>query len=396
MVVKKVVLFAPTTGQYGVMHYFTEELAKAFTRQGVECRILRAQRDKPADFIDNLLEDRPDFTLSFNGLLPDEEGRFFADMLKIPHVAYVIDSPNHFFSLSRSEYTLVASIDRDFCDFFRGMHCPYVLFSPHGVDQNLNFDNRENRSIDALMLSSFIDYEAVRKEWINKYSSTICFVLEQACEITLAEPRISYIQSFVQALDQAMKHSRPIDALELNLGELFDEIELYVRGKDRIELVKAITDVPVHVYGAGNTSENWKKYLGNDYDRVILHDAVSYEEALTLMKQSKIILNSSPTIKNGAHERIFAGLACGAVVVATDNIFVKEVFAEGNGVLRYRPNHWSDVNDRIQSLLSNESARASFVKKGRDLVMNGHTWDHRARALLKALPDILNKLKHDI
>lgn len=392
MVVKKIVLFAPIAGQYGAMHCFTEELAKAFERQGVTCRILHAQRDKPAEFIDALLADQPDCTLSFNGLLPDGEGRFLADMLKIPHVAYIIDSPNHFFTLSRSPYTIIASIDRDFCDFYHGLHCPYVLFSPHAVDQALAPLKGEKRTHDILMLSTFIDYEAVRNQWKKKYSPAICSVLEHACEILLSEPRISYIQSFVQALDHALKKSAPINPIELNLGELFDEIELYARGKDRIELVKAIEDIPVTVVGAGNTIENWKKYLGKHHNRIIPQNEISYQETPTLMKKSKIVLNSSPTIKNGAHERIFAGLACGASVVATDNIYVKELFAEGNGVLRYRPNQWKEVNEAVHTLLSNESERADAALKGREIVMNGHTWDHRAKALLKALPDILKKL----
>jgi spore maturation protein CgeB len=392
MAVKKIALFAPITGQYDSMHFFTEGLAKAFTRQGVECRILRSQRDRPAEFIDNLLDNRPDCTLSFNGLLPDEEGRFLADMLKIPHVAYNIDSPNHFFTLSRSQYTIIATIDRDFCDFYHGLHCPYVLFSPHAINQDLAPNAGEKRIYDILMLSTFIDYEAVRNQWKKKYSAAVCSVLEKASEITLSEPRISYIQSFVQSLDQALNQGQPINPIELNLGALFDEIELYVRGKDRIELIKALEDVPVHVIGAGNTTENWKKYLGNQHNRVIVHDPVTYEEALNLMKKSKIVLNSSPTIKNGAHDCIFAGLACGAVVLSTDNIYVKELFADGNGVARYRSNHWNEVNEKIHAFLSNEDERASSALKGREIVMNGHTWDHRATAILKALPAILNKM----
>ncbi len=278
MVVKKIALFAPVAGQYGTMHFFTEELAQALTRQGVQSRILHAEYDKPGPFIDDLLSDRPDCTLSFNGLLPDAEGRFFCDMLELPHVAYLIDSPNHFFSLAKSKYTIITAIDRDFCDFFHGLGCPHVLFSPHAVDKNLA-PGLEERTHDVLMLASFIDYEMVRNEWNKRYPKALCEVLDHACEITLSDPRISYIQSFVQALDHALKHSKPIDPVQLNMSELFDEIELYVRGRDRIEMVKAITDTPLHIFGAGNTKENWKKYLGKNHSRIVPHGAVSYEKS---------------------------------------------------------------------------------------------------------------------
>ncbi len=110
------------------------------------------------------------------------------------------------------------------------------------------------------------------------------------------------------------------------------------------------------------------------------------------MKKSKIVLNSSPTIKNGAHERIFAGLACGAAVVATENIYVKELFGETKGVSFYRPNHWDKVNEQVQALLSNETDRETAVHKGRELVMHHHTWDHRAKKLIKELSKILKIL----
>ncbi len=54
----------------------------------------------PRPFLDTLFADRPECTLSFNGLLPDAEGRFFCEMIQIPHVACLVDAPTQFFSLN--------------------------------------------------------------------------------------------------------------------------------------------------------------------------------------------------------------------------------------------------------------------------------------------------------
>ena len=71
---------------------------------------------------------------------------------------------------------------------------------------------------------------------------------------------------------------------------------------------------------------DWKKYFEKQ-SNIIVHDAVPYAESLEIMKQSKIVLNSSIKNKFGAHERIFAGLASGALVLTNENIYLKEYFA---------------------------------------------------------------------
>src|SRR5262249_10865415 len=95
--IKHIDLFMPPNiSQYGVLHHFTIKMNEALQRSGVRSRILEAQKDNPKPFLSELFNEIPDCTLSFNGLLPDKEGRFFCDLVKIPHVACTIDSPNAF------------------------------------------------------------------------------------------------------------------------------------------------------------------------------------------------------------------------------------------------------------------------------------------------------------
>src|SRR5262249_44553215 len=154
--IKRIDLFMPPNlSQYGVLHHFTKKLQEAFSRLSVNCRILEAQRNNPKPFLTELFKDPPDCTLSFNGLLPDEEGRFFADLIRIPHVAYVVDSPNSFVSLVQSPFTIIASVDGKSCEFFRGIHGAHVLFMPHGVEKDLGMEFYDHeRPYDVLLLSS--------------------------------------------------------------------------------------------------------------------------------------------------------------------------------------------------------------------------------------------------
>jgi spore maturation protein CgeB len=111
------------------------------------------------------------------------------------------------------------------------------------------------------------------------------------------------------------------------------------------------------------------------------------------MKHSQIVLNSCPWISYGGHERIFSGLACGALVITNENPFLHEEFKDGESIAFYQHGRWDKANHRVNEYLENVAKRNQVVKKGREIVMSRHTWDHRAAKLLKELPALLKKVK---
>lgn len=382
----------PPLSQYGVLHHFTKKLCEAFIRSGVTCRLLQAERTNPKPFLTEIFQDPPDCTLSFNGLLPDSEGRFFCDMIQIPHVACLVDSPNQFFSLIKSPYTVITCVDRFSCEFFRGMDFHNVLFMPHGVEKNISAPLDNQRSYDVVLLASCIDYNAIRQEWTQKYSQELCKVLEEAAEMTLSDQETPYVQAFVQALDRHVGRGEDIDPQQIEFVTVLDDLESYIRGYDRVHMIKGIKDAQVHIFGSSESAESWKKYFDGKHKNVILHEPVPYEQALAIMKDSKIVLNSCPWIKNGGHERIFAGLACGALVITNENIYMRENFKDGESIAFYRHKEWDKMNDQVNLYLEDENKRKEIVHKGRELVLKAHTWDSRVAVLLKALPPILERV----
>lgn len=391
--IKRIDLFMPPRSQYQVLHYFTKCFSEALSRTGVKTRILEAQHDQPKPFLDAIANDPPDCTLSFNGLLPDEEGRFFCDMINIPHVACLVDAPQHFVSLSLSPLTIVTEVDQFSCDFLEGVNCKNVLFMPHGVEYSLISPPKENeeRPIDVLLLASFIDFDAIYKNWKATLPKSLSNALVEAAEVTLADRDIPYVQAMVQAIDKHTKLDPELDPQNIDFLVLLDQLEDFINGKDRLELVKAIKDVPVHIYGA--SSEGWKKHAPNS--NIITHTSVDFVEGLQLMRKSKIVLNSCPSIKNGAHERIFAGLACGAAVLTDENPYMHENFKHKNDILFYRHSFWKEANECIHEYLSDPKKRLKLVLKGQEALKEGHTWDHRAAILVSELEPILKQIAEE-
>lgn len=393
--IERIDLFMPpdNKSRYSVLPHFTIKFSEALTRAGVSCRLLKAEKHNPKPFLEALYNDPPDCTLSFNGLLPDEHGRFFCDNIKIPHVACLIDSPTQYLVLANSPYTIITCPDRFSCEFFKGLKCENVFFMPHAVERELAppVDNTFPK-YDVSMLSSCIDYEAIAELWPSKYPKAVRDAMHEAIEITLSDEKTSCIQAFVQTMDRHMAESRITPGI-LNYPGIIDQIEMYAKGRERVELVRAIKDAHVHIFGS--PTDLWRKYLENK-PNVTFHEPVSFEVAMKVMSQSKIVLNSCVWLKDGTHERILAGLAGGALVLTNENIYMREHFKDGYSIAFYQMGKWEKVNKQINDYLAHPENIKKVAHKGRDIVMSAHTWDQRAKTLLKELPQALRRIESKV
>lgn len=384
----KIDLILPQYSRYKVLHLFTKYLAEGLTNAGATTRLLEIQREAPQEFLRSLLNDPPDFTLCFNGILPDEQGRFVSDMVQIPHVACLVDSPHYFLPLIKSKYSIITCVDRFGCDFFKSVNFHNALFMPHATSRSFleaSPPPDSDRPYDVVMMASYVDIEKIHGNWKSRYGEKLALAFEEAAEITLIEPKTPYAHALARALDSYAKRES-FNPNTVDYIQLLTDLENYVRGKDRLELVKAIKDAEVHLFG--ENAHLWKQAIGNP-SNVIVHDEVPYTQALEIMQKSKIVLNSSPFFKNGAHERIFTGTAAGAVVISNDSLYLREKFSEGESLLFY---NYQDVNATINDILDQPVKRYDIVAKGRAKVLQEHTWDRRAEDLLKDLTPILKEL----
>ncbi len=389
--VKRIDIFMPPISQYGVLPYLTKELHQAFERQGINCKLLIAERENPEPFLKSIFSDPPDCTFSINGLLPDDNGQFFCDMIKIPHVACLTESFTEFSVLAQNKLNILTCPDAFGCRYFRGLGCDQSVFMPHGVSPALKPDPSLIKKYDVLFVGSCIDYEYIREEWKKKYSKTIYEALENAQRITLSDHSTNYIEALVQALNDASQQEE-LDTSSFNMLEVIQELELFVKGKDRVELIRSIKDAPVTVFGGAIGLKGWDHYLKGNKN-VKIHSPIPFESALEAMKMSKIVLNSSPASKNGAHDRIFAALGTESFLLTSQNTFMDHHFVNGQDLAYYIHGEWSDVDEIVSFYLENDAERQAAAKSGRDKAMLEHTWDRRVQELLKQLPPLIEKAR---
>lgn len=379
----------PSNSLYEVQHHFARKLYEAFVRTGIKCRLLEGD-DRyliPA-------QSPPDFTIGFNGGLQVEAGVFLADLIRVPHVACLIDPPFRFLSLTSSPYTIIACDDRFSCDMVRAFEFPNVVFMPHAVEADLKLPYPEQkRPYEITMLATFIDCENKRRSWKSMFSDEIYHAMEKALEDTLGDDTTSFLVAVPRALHPLLWTKKGTLAINPETYyKIFSEIELYIKGRDRIDLIESLPDLPIDLFGSSVDTIGWADYFKNR-PNIRVHSPVPYEQVLEIMKQSKIVLNSCIKNKAGAHERIFSAAACGAVCVTNENEYLKEQFSNGTEMIFYSRNKFECLQPIVQSLLENETQRLTIAAQGRQAVMTNHTWDNRVAHLLKTIPPMIEYIR---
>lgn len=374
---------------YESKRYFTEKLSEAMQRRGITTKIIDVHMEAlSAETVQAIRQFDPDLTCSFNSFEPVDETRYLWDVLEVPHLSILVDPSFYSTKLINSPYSILSCVDRSDCEVVQSSGFNRVFFWPHAVERELHADPQEERIYDVVLLGSCYDYESLRRFWQQKYPASLSKVLDEASDLVFSNEKIS----LGQALVAAWQASR-LDPTDVDFGMLYYYLDTYTRGKDRVELVRSIKNAHVHVFGDLATDDavgksGWAQYL-NGQSNVTVHPPTLFAEGLDILKHSKIVLNSMPFFRDGSHERIFTGLACGCVPLTSESLFLREQFIEDEELLFYQSKHKDQVDGKICDLLSRETKRKAIAAKGRDVVMQRHTWDQRVETLISKAQSLL-------
>jgi spore maturation protein CgeB len=368
---------------------FVKSLKSAFERKNVIVEIFDISQMTPHDGVEMQLF-APDFICSFNSMLPNKEGKYFFEILKIPFVSFLVDPSFYSLNLTKSPYSIITCVDRYDCEVIKSQNFDRVLFLPHAIDKDIPLKN-EKRDLDVVFLGSCYDYESLQEHWNKTLSKELIDILETAIPLVLSDKHIPLLQALVAAWQES---NLKLD--QTKFAQLFYYLDNYTRGKDRVELIRAIENYPVHIFGEMMATDplfkkGWDYYLKRQKN-VTLHKSVPFTETASILSRSKICLNSMPFFKNGSHERVFLSLACGAIPLTSESLFIEEAFKKGKELLIYQPGHWEEVENLIDVYLKDETKRSEMARLGRQKVLEHHTWDNRVETLLNELPPILKRI----
>lgn len=385
--INKIYLITPYSSQYGALHYFTQKLCEAWAKAGFDAHYFM---DAEAA-LEASLKNLPDLVIGFNGI-PQKDEKYYCDIIKRPYLTLLVDPFFRFLDVTSSPYVIVGCDDFSGCISLKRLNFQNALFVPHAIESNLCPDPHVERIYDVTMLATFIDYESRRNSWKSTYPAYICKMMDEVVERTFADPQLPFVDATLSQMQSFRQQHPEIESVEMNSLDIFRDIEVYIKGKERIELLKSIQTAPVHVFGDSVDPMDWKKYFAKQ-SNIIVHDPVSYEKSLDILKRSKIVLNSSIKNKFGAHERIFASLAAGALSLTNENIYLKKYFTHDVDIAFFQYDQLNQINRIIHTYLSDEEKLQQVVENGRDIVMNYHTWDARIKTFKEELFPLVEKIQ---
>lgn len=154
----------------------------------------------------------------------------------------------------------------------------------------------------------------------------------------------------------------------LTLSEMNRRCAMLAALPDRVRIAVAAAHLPALLRDRANVT-----HLGFIDD---------FAEIRRLMARSRIVLNCTNKFPDGAHERVWYGMAEGAAVVTDASRYLERDFTHGREIL-YLPRHGdlTQIAGEITSLLDDGPALGRMVDAARPIYTAGHTWRSRLETL---------------
>lgn len=309
----------------GILRWWTEEILAGFARHGFGSRLIDLQgREWQRDLADTLGAGRPAFCFSFQGFGMDHRvgGQNFWSRNGIPFLTYLGDNPHHFPPLHAAEgaglYLLYSC--KDFLDTYRDIlgGKTFARIIRYGYPENPMAERIawRDRPVDVVFVKTAVDPARLEREWESLPAVTRTILYESAEEALAGSDRT------VAAICAA--------AFERNLIHVGDRRELllhaccaidrYVRAVRAERMVRALLRHDVLIVG------DWS-HLDTSGARARFAPPLPAEDLDALYAEAKLVVNTSPSVRYGIHERIMGGLLAKSAVLSDITPFLRQTLA---------------------------------------------------------------------
>ena len=390
----RLVLFV---GVQDTLDIFTTEFYKSFTSMGYECLLFNT-RTIPQGLatLSEFLQKPVKAAIGFNNLGFNMEiipGQNIWDQLGIPFVNILVDHPFCYDqALSDAPGTaIVLTIDKNHMNYINRFY-PRIAttgFLPlAGRTECMVPKDIKDRSIDVIYLGGtsrpFI--EQVRPDYA-KYDFDARAIGDEAYEMMLRDSSMTTEDAIEKTL---LAHDIRMSDEELKtfLYEMrYVDMMIVTHYREAVLESIARAGINVSVYGVGWDGCDWI-----DLPNVDFHRRIPASETYALMEEAKIVLSTMTWFKDGAHDRIYSGMLCGACVVSDTSQYMKENYkyypdgsAEDAELAMFELYETDRLPEMIQKLLSDNDMMQTIADNGRRRAMITETWSARANELHKDL-----------
>ncbi len=383
-------------GEIETLEYFSLELAKAFTEQGISVFVFDFL-DEEASFraLKEFCKGTPPIMITFNftgirgdDIFYDDTGRLFWNTQQIPCINIVVDHPFYYDKLLAivPERYWQISIDRQHEAYMQRFY-PYIKLLPFLPLGGTSIQETPlpigARSTDVVFTGNYTPPKTFN-QYIERLGDEYTAFYHGIIDDLIAHPNRSMEQVMEEHLLREMGNLSDYDLRTAMANMIF--IDLYVRFYFRGLVVKTLAEhgIKIHLYGSG-----WEKLDCNCPENLIIGGPLTSHQCLQVISQSKISLNVMPWFKNGAHDRIFNSQLNGAISLTDDSIYLREHLTDGKNCIFYDLNDIGSLPDIVSHLLDQEKQMEAIAANGYHTAITSHSWKKRADVLLSNIQQLI-------
>jgi len=370
----KSALFYKAKSDFDSVNTMVDEIAGGFAAQGWATHVVDLLHPDHIDQILRRIEaGQVDLFVSLNGFgIPAAGmGAGFYERTAADVLVYFVDHPIYHFPtirapLPRLRVTFPTAHQVDFCRAWVRHDIP-LRHLPHGGTPAAPGAARawSDRDVGVLVPSSLMcEAETERAAWAESYGPQVATRLNAAIEHHEAAPHRPFHEAVLAALDEK---DPPVERLH----PYFVVADRYLRSRAKQRVVDALIrrHVPVTVCGPG-----WPDLAGAACQYATLPVA----EVFRLMGRARIVLNLLPPYYE-SHERPLQAALHGAVGAGSPSPWLAD--ALGGAALEL-PSDAEAAAEAVAAALA-APGLAERAAQGRMAAAAGHTWAHRAGALIR-------------
>lgn len=304
----------------GILRQLSHDLMRQLEPEGFSGHVIDLGRSDWLQQFSPLLQKGIYVALGHAGIGAGLEinGQSLWDAVKVPFVSIMADPPsavpqNH---AVKSRYVANAYIFEEWLRFqkrfIRSAQFSTLAESTGVVPNALcNQTAWRDRSQRMVFVKTGEDPQVRRQTWSNippRWRN----VLEEASRCAIGRQTGDITDILV---DACVAHNIQTESRQEIFYFLFQQCDLYVRSYRANELVKALLSLPVDIYGRG-----WD-HLKGSATTARFHSAIDAGRLYELYADTQFLLNTSPNIASGIHERVGCGLASRCCAVSDRNEF---------------------------------------------------------------------------
>ncbi len=400
-------VFLKGTSAYDTLNIFQDYMYEAFGKflsNRLEVVDFRENEDAAYDQLDNLLRTEDIlFFFSFNGIFADaklgKSQTSIFDYLGVPIISALVDNPIYISGriMGNAKNTIFTVVDSDHLSYFDALGFKgKSYFLPLAGARSKSYDRLptfEEREIDVLFCATYVN-ELLKLEKANEFADDDFkkSAIQGLAQYILQNEYINYKEAVNEFAIINKEYINEISQI-FSDTRAFLAIDGYIRTYRRNKLVEKLINsgITVNVYG-----NNWEGSPYYDHPNFVYGGSVDYYQALDLMANSKIVLNSLPFFTDGPHDRIFSGMLNGAVVVTDNNRYLYRNFIEGENIVIYENNNLDTAVTKINEILSSKDLFNKITENALIVAEGNHTWEHRVLEVLRIFKEHLNEKNNDL